>query len=96
MHQPKALQRIIDVYFREPARSVTVKAGTQVLKQDGYNDKLYWVKKGELSGYLNKENSELTAKVFRVDQGMFFLGCIAFSRRLLWRQPRSLPKQTVS
>jgi len=72
MHQPKALQRIIDVYFREPARSVTVKAGTQVLKQDGYNDKLYWVKKGELSGYLNKENSELTAKVFRVDQGMFF------------------------
>ncbi|GHA60493.1 ATP-binding protein [Photobacterium aphoticum] len=73
MHQPKALQRIVDVYFRDPARTTAVKAGTHVLSQDGYNDKLYWVKKGELSGYLNTDDdSEMTAKVFRVEQGMFF------------------------
>ncbi|MGF1725558.1 ATP-binding protein [Photobacterium nomapromontoriensis] len=72
MHQPKAMQRIVDVYFRDSTRSHSVKAGTQVLVQDGYNDKLYWVKKGELSGYINSESHELTAKVFRVEQGMFF------------------------
>ncbi|AJR09250.1 GHKL domain-containing protein [Photobacterium gaetbulicola] len=71
MHQPKAMQRIIDVYFRDPARTEAVKAGTQVLVQDGYNDKLYWVKKGELSGYLKNE-ADVTARVFRVEQGMFF------------------------
>lgn len=83
MHQPKALQRIIDVYFREPARTIAVKAGTQVLKQEGFNDKLYWVKKGELSGYLYNENSGLTAKVFRVEQGMFFGVHSFFAQTLL-------------
>lgn len=33
MHQPKALQRIIDVYFRESARTQAVSTGTQVLQQ---------------------------------------------------------------
>ncbi|MGF1876197.1 ATP-binding protein [Photobacterium frigidiphilum] len=72
MHQPKALQRIVDVYFSHSARTISVRAGTQVLKQDGFNDKLYWVKRGELSGSLQNETSGLTAKVFRVEQGMFF------------------------
>lgn len=72
MHQPKALQRIIDVYFRESARTQAVSTGTQVLQQNGYNDRLYWVKRGELSGYLLNEATGLTAKVFRVEQGMFF------------------------
>ncbi len=72
IHRPAALQRIIDVYFQETSRTKTVKAGTQVLKQDGFNDRLYWVKTGELSGYLNAEKNELTAKVFSVEPGMFF------------------------
>ncbi|MGF1698827.1 ATP-binding protein [Photobacterium makurazakiensis] len=72
MHQPEALQRIIDVYFREPSRIEAVKAGTQILKQDGFNDKLYWVKNGELSAYLQSETSGVTAKVFQAKQGMFF------------------------
>ncbi|PSW01125.1 ATP-binding protein [Photobacterium lipolyticum] len=72
MHQPKALQRIVDVYFQDRTRTISVSANTQVLKQDGFNDRLYWVKKGELSGYLYNENSGLTAKVFRVEQGMYF------------------------
>ncbi|KLV08959.1 histidine kinase [Photobacterium aquae] len=70
MHQPKAMQRIIDVYFRDPARTTLVKAGTQVLVQDGHNDRLYWVKKGELYGYL--DNGGMKTKVFQVSQGMFF------------------------
>ena len=82
MHQPKALQRIIDVYFREPERTIVVKAGTMVLRQDGFNDRLYLVKRGELSGYLQNDNSDLTARVFKVEQGMFF-GVHSFFARTL-------------
>ena len=72
MHRPAALQRIIDVYFQETSRTKTVKSGTQVLKQDGFNDRLYWVKSGELSGYLKADKNDLTTKVFSVEPGMFF------------------------
>ncbi|WP_342353067.1 cyclic nucleotide-binding domain-containing protein, partial [Photobacterium swingsii] len=83
MHQPEALQRIIDVYFREPSRTEAVKASTQVLTQGGFNDRLYWVKKGELSGYLTNETSGMTAKVFHVQQGMFVGVNSFFSKTLM-------------
>ncbi|WP_299013932.1 ATP-binding protein [uncultured Photobacterium sp.] len=83
MYQPKTLERIIDVYFRKLNRVISVKAGTQVLKQDGFNDKLYWVKKGELYGYLKNESNSLTTRVFRVKPGMFFGVHSFFSRTLV-------------
>lgn len=72
MVQPKALKRIIDTYFRDSERTMSVTSGTHVLRQNGYNDKLYWVKSGELSGYLRNKENGLSAKVFVVKEGMFF------------------------
>lgn len=72
MVQPKALKRIIDTYFRDSARTMSVTSGTHVLRQNDYNDKLYWVKSGELSGYLKNKENGLSAKVFVVKEGMFF------------------------
>lgn len=83
MYQPKTLQRIIDIYFTDPERVISVKAGTQVLRQDGFNDRLYWVKQGELCGYLQNDNNSLTARIFRVRQGMFFGVHSFFSRTLV-------------
>ncbi|WP_318459082.1 ATP-binding protein [Photobacterium leiognathi] len=72
MVQPQALTRIIDTYFRDSERTMSVAAGTQVLRQNDYNDKLYWVKSGELSGYLKHDEQGPSAKVFVVKEGMFF------------------------
>ncbi|MEC6815759.1 ATP-binding protein [Photobacterium toruni] len=72
MNQPKALRRIIDTYFQDPKATIAIAAGTEVLRQNGYNDRLYWVKQGELSGYLNNEENNLSAQVFVVKEGMFF------------------------
>jgi hypothetical protein len=72
MNQPKALRRIIDTYFQDPKAMIAVAAGTEVLRQDGYNDRLYWVKQGELSGYVNSKENDLSAQVFVVKEGMFF------------------------
>ncbi len=72
MNQPKALRRIIDTYFQDPMATMAVAAGTEVLRQEGYNDRLYWVKQGELSGYLKSEENGLSAQVFVVKEGMFF------------------------
>ncbi|MEJ2763131.1 ATP-binding protein [Photobacterium sp. MCCC 1A19761] len=83
MQQPMALQRIIEVYFGDPARTLVVKSGTQVLRQDGYNDRLYWVKSGKLAGYMHNESGEQTARIFRVDPGMFFGVHSFFSRTLV-------------
>ncbi|OAN13837.1 histidine kinase [Photobacterium jeanii] len=72
MERSEVVQRIIKVYFQDSSRTKLVKAGTQILKQDGFNDRLYWVKSGELSGYLSNDKKSLTAKVFSVVPGMFF------------------------
>ncbi len=72
MVQPQALTRIIDTYFHDSERTMSVAAGTQVLRQNDYNDKLYWVKSGELSGYLKHDEQGPSTKVFVVKEGMFF------------------------
>ncbi len=35
MNQPKALRRIINTYFQDPATTIAVAAGTEVLRQGG-------------------------------------------------------------
>lgn len=83
MQQPTALQRIIDVYFDDPARTLVVQSGAEVLRQDGYNDRLYWVKSGQLAGYVQEAGGEQTARIFRVEPGMFFGVHSFFSRTLV-------------
>lgn len=83
MQQPTALQRIIQVYFDDPAKTLAVKSGTQVLRQEGYNDRLYWVKSGKLAGFMHDEKGEQTARIFRAEPGMFFGVHSFFSRTLV-------------
>ncbi|WP_245587167.1 ATP-binding protein [Aliagarivorans marinus] len=71
MHQQQ-LQRIKEIYFSTAERTRTVKAGETVLQQGEYNDCLFLVKKGRLSGFLHNPESNLTAKVFEVHEGAFF------------------------
>ncbi|MGD8109335.1 ATP-binding protein [Vibrio sp. TRT 17S01] len=57
-------------YFSDPSRQLTVQAGTTLIEQDGYNDKLFYVISGELEGYF-KELSEPPTKVFSASSGAF-------------------------
>jgi signal transduction histidine kinase len=65
------LQRLIEDYFESPFRQITVSAGEVVLKQAGYNDRLYWVKSGELEGFFASTSKDKNTKVFSAPAGTF-------------------------
>ncbi|MCG7497670.1 ATP-binding protein [Vibrio sp. Of7-15] len=75
MKQEQLLQRLIKAYFNQPERQITVKAGETVFHQADFNDRLYWVKKGKLTGYFhqNRELSEegKATKVFTATENTF-------------------------
>lgn len=61
---------LVERYFRNPERTVTLPAGSKVLQQDGYNDRLYYVHEGELAGdYEEVEGRHV--KVFSASKGAF-------------------------
>ncbi len=72
MEHHQGLDRIIAVYFSQSKRIERVQSGDVVLEQDGNNDRLFWVKKGQLTGYLTDNETEESAAVFTVSEGMFF------------------------
>lgn len=65
------LQRLIEDYFESPFRQITIPAGEVVLKQAGYNDRLYWVKSGELEGFFAETAKDKKTKVFTAPAGTF-------------------------
>ncbi len=65
------LQRLIEDYFESPFRQITISAGEVVLKQAGYNDRLYWVKSGELEGFFAETAKDKKTKVFTAPAGTF-------------------------
>ncbi|WP_413111484.1 ATP-binding protein [Thaumasiovibrio sp. DFM-14] len=72
MEHHQELDRIIKVYFSRPKHTERIASGAVVLEQGGENDKLFWVKKGHLTGHLKDEETGQTAEVFSVSSGMFF------------------------
>ncbi|WP_087025737.1 ATP-binding protein [Thaumasiovibrio subtropicus] len=72
MEHHQGLDRIIAVYFSNSKRTQRVSSGEIVLEQDGENDRLFWVKKGQLSGHLRDDATNVSAEVFTVSEGMFF------------------------
>ncbi|NNN98033.1 cyclic nucleotide-binding domain-containing protein [Vibrio sp. B1-2] len=66
----KRLVALIDRYFRHPERMVKLPSGSIVIEQEGYNDRLYFVWSGELSGYYN-EKGDKPIKVFSAGAGAF-------------------------
>nr|WP_086940351.1 ATP-binding protein [Thaumasiovibrio occultus] len=72
MDHQKELQRILKVYFSDSQRMCRVAEGEKVLEQGGATQRLFWVKKGQLTGHMKDENTGVSAAVFSVSDGMFF------------------------
>jgi len=63
-------QFLIDIYFSDPKRVVTLKKGEFLFKQDQFNDRLFLVKKGKVRGFgVNPDGSEV--EFFIATQYMF-------------------------
>lgn len=69
-YQNLNIQFLLDKYFDDPERRRKISAGEILLEQDEYNDKLYLVLEGRLSGYLlNPDDSKF--ELYSVGKGMF-------------------------
>jgi signal transduction histidine kinase len=79
----KKLQRLIDCYFDSPERQVTLEAGEIVIEQNGHNDRLYFVKSGELEGLYQEQNDDYKVRVFVAGEGAFIGVHSFFSESLL-------------
>ncbi|WP_237467877.1 ATP-binding protein [Vibrio stylophorae] len=55
-------ERLIEVYFSQQSRQLTIEAGVRLMTQNGFNDRLYWVKSGELKGYYESSKADLSLK----------------------------------
>lgn len=58
------------LYFSDPTRQLTLKAGDVLLRQHDYNDRLYLVLDGALTGYLKTEGGD-DFEVFKSSKHMF-------------------------
>lgn len=77
-----ALARVVSVYFNDPDRQFSVPKGTEILKQDGFNDRLYYLKSGLITGYHEQDDEEEASEVFQLEPGNFF-GVHSFFARTL-------------
>ncbi len=57
------LAAVIERYFNHADRCITLPAGSILLAQNGYNDRLYYLRSGHVSGYF-AEKGERRIKVF--------------------------------
>ncbi len=64
-------QQIIEAYFTEPSRQLDIASGQPVLTQNGHNDRLYFVVKGELHGFYQDDESQQQIQVFTASEGAF-------------------------
>lgn len=64
------LAAVIERYFNHAQRCISVPAGSILLAQNGYNDRLYYLRRGQVSGYFS-EKGERRIKVFSAAQGAF-------------------------
>lgn len=75
MNQDLLLQRLIKAYFNQPERQFKIKAGETVFNQADFNDRLYWVKSGKLTGYfqqgLEATEERKATKVFTATEDTF-------------------------
>ncbi|MDK2649142.1 histidine kinase, partial [Vibrio vulnificus] len=54
MYESK-LDTLVERYFNHIERRITVSAGSVLIEQDGYNERLYYVLSGELAGYFSED-----------------------------------------
>nr|WP_321458739.1 ATP-binding protein [uncultured Vibrio sp.] len=69
MYETK-LDALVERYFNHAERRINVAAGSVLIEQAGYNDRLYFVIAGELTGYY-AEDDKKPIKVFSASEGAF-------------------------
>ncbi|MFA0439231.1 histidine kinase [Vibrio sp. 10N.286.49.C2] len=65
------MNELIEHYFSNPKRQISLKAGDIVLRQNGLNDRLYYVQSGELEGFFEREEDGNLTKLFTASHGAF-------------------------
>lgn len=65
------MEELIRHYFTEPSRQITLSADEVIFRQNGKNNRLYYVLEGELEGYFENESSGKLTKVFNATEGAF-------------------------
>jgi signal transduction histidine kinase len=78
-----ALKRLIDAYFSSPNRVVKFTAGEVVIEQNNYNERLYYVREGELEALYTEHEFEQPVSVFVAGKGAFIGVHSFFSRTLI-------------
>ena len=58
------------LYFSTPGNTISLQKGETLLKEGSFNDKLYLIVDGTLSGFLEDENGEMF-EVFKSTRNMF-------------------------
>ncbi len=71
------LTAVIERYFNHPERTITLPSGSILLAQNGYNDRLYYLRSGHVSGFFPKKGSA-ELKCFLL-LPVHLLGCTVFS-----------------
>ncbi len=64
------MQTLVERYFISAQRTVCFPSGSVILRQNGYNDRLYYVKSGELLGQF-REKEGRTIPIFAASAGAF-------------------------
>ncbi len=82
MSQDK-LQRLIDAYFNDKQRLMTIPAGEVILRQNNHNNRLYYVRDGELEAHHVYEDGDAPISVFLAGKGSFIGVHSFFSQTLI-------------
>ncbi len=90
MYESK-LDALVERYFSQIERRITVAAGSVLFEQAGYNDRLYFVLSGTLAGYYAEEDKK-PIQVFSASEGAFIGVHSFFSGR--WTASSTVMAQT--
>jgi signal transduction histidine kinase len=66
----KDLDRLKEIYFRDERRRIILHKGETLLDEGSFNDRLFFILDGKMSGYLADENGH-NVKVFNSSRNMF-------------------------
>ncbi|WP_413284731.1 ATP-binding protein [Vibrio sp. MA40-2] len=88
------LNRLVRCYFSQAERRLTVAAGESIILQSSTNERLYYVWKGEIEGYIFDQETEHQIKVFNGTAGSF-LGVHSFFSETLVASSTVLAKTDV-
>ncbi|MGR4990117.1 sensor histidine kinase [Vibrio rotiferianus] len=69
MYESK-LDALVERYFSNVERRITVASGSTLIEQEGYNERLYYVLSGELAGFYSEDGKSQT-QVFSASAGAF-------------------------